>query len=147
MSKLATFSAVLEHHVLGVKNASFSRKSLSRCPKWTKSDTEGRKSCCGSCPVRFFRCACPNNIVFVERIAPWRLLAAAWVPLAAPGGCLGVPGGSWRLPWCPWRLLAAAWVPLVAAWVPLAAPGGCLGAPGGFWRLPGATIAAASILT
>ena len=83
----------------------------------------------------FFRCACPNNTVFVERIA---CQGAFWVPWrfqALPGsssrlaGCLCVPPGC---PWCPWRPLAAPGAP----WCPLAAPGGScrfLAPPGCPW--------------
>ena len=105
----------------------------------------------------FFRCACPNNIVFVDWIACQGAFWARWRFLALPGGSsrlagclcvpLGAPGCPWRplaapgppccplaAPGGPWRLLAAPGVP----WRPLAAPGASwrpLAAPGASWRL------------
>ena len=111
-----------------------------------KSDPEGRKSCCGSCPVRFFDALVlitlflsTGSLVKVHfgLAGPsWRFLAAPrgwlaasvcpWVPLGAPAAPwrpLAAPGGSWRPPVCPgapWRPLA----PPGAPWLPLALPGG-----------------------
>ena len=87
----------------------------------------------------FFRCACPNNIVFVERIACQGAFWAPWRFLALPGGssrlagCLCVPLGAPAAPGGPWRPL----VPPGAPWRPLVVPGAScppLAAPGGSWR-------------
>ena len=78
----------------------------------------------------FFRCACQITMFLLSGSlvkvhfglpgASWRLLAAGWLPLCAPG--------------CPWVPL----LPPGGPWRPLAAPGGprCpLAFPGGSWRL------------